>query len=261
MDHQKIDSSLNACAVSFVQALLNKDNSFTIDTIEVRRQWKHIDVTALVNDKYFLVIEDEKGTENHSGQLDKYSGIAEGHYEKSDIEIKLVYFKMEEQSNLDVIEAAGYSIFRRKQMLNILNTYVQKPDNQTGNNILLDYHSNLLELDNQIEGFRTLPIDKWELNSWQGFYSELQKQFIDGKWHYDYSRSRRFFIFWWNYISCPSKTDGKSFEYYLQLEHDKFVFKVHAYKENERREIRDFYQTHLFKKAKEKMLEFLDMVV
>lgn len=37
----------------------------------------------------------------------------------------------------------------------------------------------------------------------------------------------------------------------MQLEQDKFVFKLYAYKENERREIRDFYRRHLYKKAKE----------
>jgi hypothetical protein len=37
----------------------------------------------------------------------------------------------------------------------------------------------------------------------------------------------------------------------LQLEQNKFVFKLYAYKENERREIRDFYRRNLYKKAKD----------
>jgi len=96
-DYKKIDSSLNTCAVSFVQELLGKDNSYTIETLEAGRQWNNIDFWALVNNTYFIVIEDKKGTKEHSDQLNRYSEIAKSYYEKSDIEIKLVYFKMEEQ--------------------------------------------------------------------------------------------------------------------------------------------------------------------
>jgi len=54
-DYQEIDSSLNACAISFVQELLGKDNSYKIETVEAGRQWNNIDVWALVNNQYFHV--------------------------------------------------------------------------------------------------------------------------------------------------------------------------------------------------------------
>ncbi|HHG86076.1 MAG TPA: hypothetical protein ENJ82_15110, partial [Bacteroidetes bacterium] len=72
-DYQEINSPLNACAISFVQELLGKDKSYTIETIETGRQWKNIDIWALVNNQYFLVIEDKKGTKEHSDQLNRYS--------------------------------------------------------------------------------------------------------------------------------------------------------------------------------------------
>ncbi len=71
-DYREIDSSLNACAISFVQELLRKDNSYKIETVEAGRQWNNIDVWALVNNTYFLVIEDKKGTKEHSDQLNRY---------------------------------------------------------------------------------------------------------------------------------------------------------------------------------------------
>ncbi len=65
-NYQKLDSSLNACAISFVQGLLGKNSSYAVETEEVGRQWNNIDVWALVKNKYFLIIEDKKGTKEHS---------------------------------------------------------------------------------------------------------------------------------------------------------------------------------------------------
>jgi len=48
-DFQKIDASLNACAITFVRELLSVDNSYPIETIEAGRQWNNIYVWALVN--------------------------------------------------------------------------------------------------------------------------------------------------------------------------------------------------------------------
>ena len=142
-DFQEIDSSLNACAVSFVQALLEKDNSFAIENIETGRQWNDIDIWALVNNKYFIVIEDKKGTKEHSNQLNRYSEIARDHYKNSDIEIKLVYFKMEEQGKYRNIEDAGFSVFQRSKMLSILENYINSTEKTKQNDIVFDYFNNL----------------------------------------------------------------------------------------------------------------------
>ena len=248
-DFQEIDSSLNACAVSFVQALLEKDNSFAIENIETGRQWNDIDIWALVNNKYFIVIEDKKGTKEHSGQLNRYSEITRKHYEKSDIEIKLVYFKMEEQGKYRNIEDAGFSVFQRSKMLSILENYIDSTEKMKQNDIVFDYFNNLESLDKEIKSYSTNPLDKWRWYSWQGFYSELQKDIGDGEWGYVPNKAGGFLGFWWN-RKYPN-IDGKEFEFYLQLEQEKLVFKIYAYKENERREMRDFYRRHLYEKANE----------
>ena len=201
-----------------------------------------------MNNQYFLVIEDKKGTKEHSDQLNRYSEIAKKHYEKSDIEIKLVYFKMEEQGKYSDIKNAGFLIFQRSKMLSILEHYVNSTEKSMQNDIIFDYHKNLDNLNKKINSYLTKPFNEWYWYSWQGFYSELQKH-IGGNWEYVSNAAGGFLGFWWNWNY--SKIDGKEFEYYLQLEQDKFVFKLYAYKENERREIRDFYRRHLYKKAKE----------
>ena len=247
-DYREIDSPLNACAVSFVQKLLGKDKEYPIETVEAGRQWNNIDVWALVNNKYFLVIEDKKGTKEHSDQLNRYSELSKKHYEKSDIEIKLVYFKMEEQGKYSDIKEAGFSLFHRSKMLSILSDYINSTQQSKQNDIIVDYYRNLDNLDKKIKSYLTKPLKEWNWYSWQGFYSELQKH-IGGNWEYVSNAAGGFLGFWWNWHY--SKIDGKEFEYYLQLEQDRFVFKLYAYKESERREIRDFYRRNLLKKSNE----------
>jgi len=251
-DFQKIDTPLNTCAISFVQELLGKDHSYKIETIEAGRQWNNIDVWALVNDKYFLVIEDKKGTKEHSDQLNRYSEIAKKHYEKSDIEIKLVYFKMEEQGKYHEIENAGFSLFQRNKMLLILENYINSTEKSKHNNIIADYYKNLDNLNKKINSYLTKPINEWYWYSWQGFYAELQKH-IGGDWNYVSNRAGGFLGFWWNHKF--SNTNGKEFHYYLQLEQDKFVFKLIVDIKDERIEVRDYYRSFLYKKANELNIE------
>ena len=245
-DYNKNDSSLNNCAISFVQELLGKESSYIIETVEADRQWNNIDVWALVNNKYFLVIEDKKGTKEHSDQLNRYSEIAKNYYEKSDIEIKLVYFKMEEQGKYSEIKEAGFSLFQRDKMLSILDNYINLTEKSKRNDIILDYYQNLDNLDKKIRSYLTKPLNEWHWYSWQGFYFELQKH-IGGNWEYVSNRSGGFLGFWWNWHY--TKIDGKEFEFYLQLEQEKFVFKLYVYKESERREVRDFYRKNLYEQA------------
>lgn len=247
-DYQKTDYFLYYCAISFVQELLGKDEYYKIDTVEAGRQWNNIDVWALVNNKYFIVVEDKKGTKEHSNQLNRYSKIAKKHFENSNIEIKLIYFKMEEQGQYNEIENAGFSIFKRCKMLQILKKYIKSAKETDINNILFDYYKNLDNLNKQINSYLTKPIKDWHWYSWQGFYSTLQKH-IGGDWNYIANRSGGFLGFWWNH-KFSSKND-KEFHFYLQLEQDKLVFKLIVDKQEERREIRDLYRSFLYKKADE----------
>ncbi len=54
----------------------NVSIDYEISTIKVGRQWCKIDVWALINNEYFLVIEDKKGTTEHSNQLKRYAKTA-----------------------------------------------------------------------------------------------------------------------------------------------------------------------------------------
>lgn len=240
-EYENTDRNLHTCATDFVRQLIGVDIC-DITTVKVIQQWNHIDVAAIVNNEYFIVIEDKTGTSEHSNQLEKYAEIAKQHH--SDKKIVLVYFKMEEQSDLSTVYAADYSVFTREKMLLLLDS--QK---FITNNILLDYHYHLKRLDEQINSFKTLEIDKWN-NSycWQGFFSALQKE-LGGNWGYVPNAAGGFWGFWWHWNS--SKLDDNAFRFYLQLEYDKMIFKISIKQPEQRAKIRDFYRKHLSKIAKE----------
>lgn len=239
---------LHQCAVSFVRALLSFNEDFSINSVEVGRQWERIDVWALINKKHLIIIEDKIGTAEHSDQLERYYKIAKDYYKDSEVEITPIYFKMIEQGKHGNIEKAGYKVFDRSKMLSILNSHIEAPNSVINSDIICDYFRYLSDLDNKINSYKTLPLDKWHWFSWIGFYAELQKH-IDATWDYVPNASGGFLGFWWHWNSHIQNQN--KFEYYLQLEQSSFVFKQYCHNPDLRNEQRDYYRKHLYAKAKE----------
>lgn len=153
---------------------------------------------------------------------------------------------MEEQGEYSSIEEAGYKIFSRKLMLSILENYANK--NAHGNNILLDYYSYLKELDDNINSFKSLPVDKWNWYSWKGFFTKLQEN-LNGNWDYVPNASGGFIGFWWFFNK--KKLNGGEFDFYLQLEYDRLVFKIEAVNSEHRATLREYYRSKLYPVAKQ----------
>jgi hypothetical protein len=243
--YSSIDNNIHLCAIKFVQALIGETDNYCITEVEAGRQWNNIDVWARINNEYFIVIEDKKGTREHSNQLKRYAEIAKRHYENT--KIILVYFKMEEQGEYSEIENAGFSVFTRKNMLSVIDDYYHQTIDNKGNEILLDYYYYLKELDKKIDSFKSLPLDKWHWYSWTGFFSTIQKE-IGGDWGYVHNASGGFLGFWWRWHH-GKLDDDKRLEFYLQLEQHKLVFKLSANKPEYRDEIRAYYRSKLYSLA------------
>jgi len=252
IEYMSTDKDIHNCASVFVKSLIGESQEYKITSIESGRQWNNIDIWAKVNDDYFIVIEDKKGTKEHSDQLKRYAEIANETYSKSDIKIILVYFKMEEQGRYSAIEDAGYIYFSRERMLSVLEPYFLDTKNKHGNNILLDYYTYLKDLDEKINSFKTLPLEQWNWYSWKGFFTTLKKD-IDGDWDYIANASGGFLGFWWHRNS--KKIENEGFNFYLQLEYNKLVFKLESYKPEYRRKLRDYYRSKLYPKAIEMGIE------
>lgn len=245
-DYKKLDSTLHSCAKLFVQRLLGEPSNYPIRSVEAGGQWNQIDVWAFINEAYFIVIEYKKVPTGDTTLLHTYTEIAENHFKNSKLNVKLVYFEMEAQGNYSEIIDAGFSVFTRTDMLEILHEYFENTDNEKQHDTITNYYKILQSLDDKINSYKVTPINEWHWLSWKGFYSELQKN-IGGDWGYVPNASGGFLGFWWQWKN--SKINEKEFDYYIQIEQHQLVFRLYAYNENERTEIREFYKEILFKNA------------
>ena len=58
-ENKVFDSNLYEISKSFVLFLLDESESFAIESIQCVKQYENIDVLALVNEKYAVIIEDK----------------------------------------------------------------------------------------------------------------------------------------------------------------------------------------------------------
>ena len=212
---KKQDSSLYDVACSFLRLILGQPN-YVVNKMNVGRQWQNIDVWAEINDNAFLIIEDKVETSIHSNQLERYKEIVKKEYEGKRDQLFFVYIKTgnEPKSTLKEIEEKGYRTILRHDIIKCLNSY-------NGNNSLLkSYLSHLIEIENDTQSFRTLPVSEWGWYAWQGFYKELESRLNLTSWNYVANPSGGFLGAWWHFMPI---VDG---EMYLQFEERKLCFKI-----------------------------------
>lgn len=213
-----IDKEMCQLGQSFLKLLTSSEN-LIIDSVEVGRQWRNIDIWVEINNDTILIIEDKTNTSIHDNQLDRYRAIIEDEYNgKRNIQL-FTYVKTgnEPKAVLEEIKKKGYKTINRAQILAILNTY-------RGNNpIVLNYKDSLQALEDATNSYINSPIDKWNGDAWQGFYMEIEK-YCDGiQWGYVPNPSGGFWGAWWH-SNWPN--NNKNLEMYLQFEEAKMCIKI-----------------------------------
>lgn len=208
------DQELHHLALKFIKLLTGEDVSIT--SINVGRQWEHIDVWAEINDDAILIIEDKTGTTIHDNQLQRYKEIVNKTYPNREKYFAYVKTGNEPKSILDKIEREGYRIVLRKDILDCLECY-------KGNNaIVLDYRSYLMAKEKDMQNFRVLPIREWTWGCWEGFYKELEHRDVIDNWSYVPNRSGGFLGAFWHFTTFAN---GQG-QIYLQFEQDILCFKI-----------------------------------
>jgi len=161
--HRSMNKPLHEAAVDFVSMVFN-DHQYPVPTIRkinITRQFQSLDVLAIVNDTYAILIEDKTFTKNHSDQLNRYREAVTKACPKL---IQLpVYYKIADQSHYQSVEAAGYIPFLRDRMLQVLNRGKEKGVTHP---IYLDYLSYLTKLDHKVNAFKSELISNWEAFAW-----------------------------------------------------------------------------------------------
>lgn len=233
------DASLNSIAQDFLRLLMGKSEPFTINSVEVGRQWKNIDVWVEVNEDSFLVIEDKTGTSIHDNQLERYRESVENYYKGTRSDLCYAYVKTENEpeSILKNIRNIGYKTVNRNDILNCLKKYVGP------NVILVNYRNHLQKIEDSTLSFRVLPVEKWGWNAWQGFYIELESRLSIDSWGYVSNPTGGFLGIWWHSVGIE---DGNM---YLQIEQGKLCFKIYYEGDKVRSSIRDHHYSQIINLA------------
>jgi hypothetical protein len=227
LELKSIDPALYDCSIKFIQSLLSTHNvkATKIRSIEVRRQDKNIDVLCVINNQYYLLIEDKTNTNQHSNQLQRYIEEVMGRGIENQF-ILPIYLKTNEQSHYTEVIAQGYQPFLRDDFIRILNCY-------EGNNaILTDFRERMERITNQVESFKTKPSADWCRFAWTGFFQNLKHHLQTGEWKYVANKKGGFLGFFWcwrSYEDC---------QLYLQLEQDCLCVKIKVHKKEARKSLR-----------------------
>lgn len=242
-DLRSVDEELCILGKRLV-SLLSQMPEDEIHSVLVRRQEKHIDISAEINDDTFLVLEDKTQTGIHSNQLSRYKKWAEERYKGKRLNLKYVYVKTgnEQRSRKRTIENQGYYVVYRQQLLDSLSSY-------TGNNhIVIEFRNHLQTLEDDTNKYRNIPVSEWNWSCWQGFYMALENYKLDSGWDYVANPSGGFLGFWWHFNTREDAI------LHLQFEMERLCVKIER-KDNESvSKIRDTYYAKLIKEAKKRGL-------
>ncbi len=234
-DHREADGPLHRTAMALLGGLLGLhdiDAPAECSSLEVRRQYKDIDILVLVNGDLAVAIEDKTNTSEHSDQLLRYRDIV-----KRDFPGRIaapVYLKTGDQSSLKAVEAAGWKCFRRRDLLAVL-----EHGERLGidSDIFRDFHRRLRRIEEAVGGWRHVPFGQWGRDGylWTGFFVALQEAMGEGEWGYVNNRSGGFMGFWWHV-----KGDK-----YLLLAEDRLCFKIMVEEKAEQVARRDAWHSRL----------------
>ena len=219
-DPQNMDIDKEMCQLgqSFLE-LLTSPEKLIINSVEVGRQWRNIDIWVEINHDTILIIEDKTNTSIHDNQLDRYREIIEEEYKGKRNNQLFTYVKTgnEPKAVLEEVKQKGYKTINRSQILTVLKTY-------KGNNpIVLNYKESLQTLEDATNTYSNSPIDKWYGDAWQGFYMEIEKHCNDIQWGYVPNPSGGFWGAWWHF---KEPQNNKNLKMYLQFEEGKMCIKI-----------------------------------
>ena len=256
--YKATDEDFHQCGKEFVSTLIkNQYSNFSesINKVKVKRQKEKIDVWAEVNDKYLIIIEDKTNSRDHSKQLEKYKEIAEKWCQEHNKEKPIcIYLKTgnECEANLKKIKEKGYSIFSRKDFIDLFNKF-----EQIKNNIFVDFKDRMSQIEGLTNRYKTEKINEWKYFEWQGFYKAIETKIENEGWGYVDNLGGGFigFLLTWG-LYC------ERYPIYIQLEEKKLCFKIstdprhvdlpEGEKRKIRRETRNEFRSILIEKAKQK---------
>jgi len=151
-------SELTVIAHNLLKAFLSKHNKelpTTIESFEIKKQHKNIDILVIINEKIVIPIEDKLHTKEHSNQLANYLRALENEgYTKE--QTFPIYLQTGEQGNYENVINAGFLPFLRAELIQILKSCAE-----IRNDILIDYREYLEKIESDVQSFRSQKLADW----------------------------------------------------------------------------------------------------
>ena len=242
----------NLLSNKFLKEILNElEVEVEIKKLEIRKQYKKIDVLLILNNKHYIIIEDKTNTKHHTDQIRRYITALEEENIKRE-NIYGLYYKTGDESHTSLQEMIKnkkegtkeekkfnkYGVLMREGILKLLSEY-------KGNNLIInDYRNYLMEIEDSQKQYKKYNNEQKLFYDWdgiKGFYKKLDEEILklkkDGKW--ELGNDEKEVGFNWDYV--PNKTGGfmcywfdniLNFEkksFYLQIE------KINVKSEEEKR--------------------------
>lgn len=244
-EHQVASAALHELGVGFLGLIFKKAGRTpppVFSSVEVRRQAGHIDVLCLIDGTTAILIEDKTRSKQHSEQLPRYVAHVSATYGVSVQNIIPVYIQTGGQSDYREVTKYGYVVLERIDLLGLLEDDAGR-EARKASDILDDFGVHLRHIEDDVQSFLRLPLGKWSGNAWMGFYTCIQAALGDGEWDYVPNAAGGFLGFWWHFVS------SNDCEIYLQLEQEKFCFKIVMPDGERRRSLREHWHTLILSKC------------
>jgi len=242
--YKEYDQELYQTAQRFVKMLLEDTDDIIINTVKTYKQLKNIDVFAIVNKQYAIIIEDKVNTGTHDDQLKRYKEWISSHSEFKNLKLTCVYLKTGNESLSDlkqIEEVEKYNIVLRKDILEVLYHC------NSNNSIINCFYRHLAKIENETNSFKTTNVNNWSWNAWQGFYMELEQKLNinlkNASWFYVSNPNGGFLGFNWHWRSL------NNCRIYLQFEQGPLCIKIECLEEANRTSIRNTWSETIIKKA------------
>jgi hypothetical protein len=239
--HEKDHPNLHLVGKNFLTLIYERANvkaPASYSTVEILKQDGNIDILCIINGEIAILIEDKVGTKQHSDQLPRYKEYVFDKFGFAGDRVIPVYIQTRDQGDYCEVVKHGYLVLERQDLLHILESHNGKAAS-VKSDILDDFSKHLRQVEDDVQSYITLHPSAWSWNSWKGFYTRLQKEIEDGSWDYVANPSGGFLGFWWHF-------DGNDeYELYLQLEQNKFCFKISVEDVEKRRELREHWHNEV----------------
>lgn len=156
--------ALRDCARAMLEVFVPEFRGKEAELLEIAKQTDDIDVllTARCGGReYKIIFEDKVYSGEHDEQLTRYWDSIKKNF--PGCEIRGVYYKTGFESNLGDVEAKGYRVVRREDVLAVIGAYVDK----AGSDILRDYYEYWSCQQQKAESYLTTPVNQW--GWWQAY--------------------------------------------------------------------------------------------